>query len=272
MGKRMAELRLSDLIIYPLKSAAGLHPSAWPITERGLRFDRHWMVVDEQGRFVTQREVPRLALVVPSFEENQLVLSAPGLPPLPLPLEMAQHAPMQVRIWSESCWAVPVGAEADAWISSALKFSCRIARQHDEDLRQVDLNYAQPGDQVGFADGFPFLLATEASLDDLNGRLPSPLPMNRFRPNLVISGTVPYAEDSWRKIRIGAINFRLVKPCARCSITTVDQATGEIGREPLKTLSTYRRVGGKVMFAQNAIHDGLGTIHRGDVVLCIEGN
>lgn len=262
----VADLRLSDLVIYPLKSAAGLHPKAWPVTERGLQFDRHWMVTDEGGRFVTQREVPSLALIVPAFEQGRLVLRAPGRPSLRLPLATPQHAPVRVRIWSEDCLAAPIGAEADAWISSALGVPCRLVRQHEEDWRQVDQSYAGPSDQVGFADGFPFLVATEASLDDLNQRLSKPLPMNRFRPNLVVSGAEPFEEDRWQRLRIGDIDFRVVKACARCSITTVDQATGERGQEPLATLATYRRVGSKVMFAQNAIHAGLGTLRLGDRV------
>ncbi len=262
----MESLILSDIIIYPLKSAAGIHLRSARITERGFLFDRHWMVVDEAGMFVTQRQVPHLALVTPSLTEEHLVLNAPGVPLLHLPLEPANQAAIPVRIWSDTCVAVSAGVGADEWMSDVLGFHCRLVRQGADDKRQVDLTYARQGDQVGFADGFPFLLVSEASLADLNARLSLPLSMNRFRPNLVVAGCAPYAEDSWLEIRIGKVTFRVVKPCARCSITTVDQATGKTGKEPLQTLAEYRRVGNKVIFGQNLTHAARGTPSVGNAI------
>jgi uncharacterized protein YcbX len=169
-----------------------------------------------------------------------------------------------VAIWKDQCVAVAAGAEADAWFTALLGTPCRLVTMPSSTVRQVDLGYAEPGDPVGFADGFPFLLISQGSLDELNRRLEHPVPMDRFRPNIVVDGCEPHAEDGWSRVTIGEISFRVVKPCARCVITTTDQQTGERGREPLRTLATYRRVGNKVLFGQNLIHDGVGAVRVGD--------
>jgi hypothetical protein len=162
------------------------------------------------------------------------------------------------------------GDEAAEWLGRFLGTSCRLVCLPDDRVRAVDPEFARPGDQVGFADGFPFLVIARASLDDLNARLPEPLSMVRFRPNLVIGGATPYAEDGWRRIRVGALELRLVKPCSRCTVPTVDPATGERGPEPLRTLTGYRRRGNKVYFGQNAVHDGIGELAVGDPVEVLE--
>lgn len=269
----MPRLLLTDLIVYPLKSAAGSHVASAEVDACGFRRDRRWMVVTRDGRFVTQREVPRMCLLRPTIEGDTMRLDAPGMPSLDLPLApTAEQMPEQrrVTIWDDEPLARVAPAEANRWISEFYGAPHQLVYLPEEDARQVDPQYAQPGDKVGFADGYPFLLANESSLDDLNTRLDEPLPMNRFRPNLVLRSDHPWEEDHWRLLQIGQIRFNLVKPCARCPITTVDQDNGRTAKEPLKTLATFRRVGNKVMFGQNLTHDGRGWLNVGDVVEVLE--
>jgi uncharacterized protein YcbX len=171
-----------------------------------------------------------------------------------------------IRIWDDVVHATDLGDEAARWISSFLGADCRVVFMPDDVVRPVDPRYAQPGDRVGFADAYPFLLISQGALGELNRRLKSPLPMNRFRPNLVVDGVPPHAEDGWARIAIGGVMFEVVKPCARCVVTTTDQETGERGHEPLRTLATYRRTNGKVHFGQNLIHQGGGELRVGDAV------
>jgi uncharacterized protein YcbX len=177
----------------------------------------------------------------------------------------------RVTVWKDRVPAVDQGDEAADWFAAFLGAPCRLARLPDDYARRVDGRYARrPDDQTGFADGYPFLLLSEASLDDLNGRLASPLEMRRFRPNIVVAGCAPFAEDGWRRFRVGPIGFDVVKPCARCVVTTTDQETAERGVEPLRTLATYRRVRNKAMFGQNLVHEGSGVIRVGDPVEIVE--
>lgn len=257
---------LSDIIIYPIKSARGIRVEEARVGRCGFEFDRQWMLIDHDGEYLTQRQFPRMALLEPNLTGDLLTIGAPGMERLSVPLAADAQPSREVRIWGDRCAATPVGPTADEWLSTVLETACSLVRFPETTFRRVDPTYSNPDDQVGFADGFPFLLLSEASLADLNTRLEDPLPMNRFRPNLVVGGCAPYAEDSWKEIRIGGVGFRVVKPCARCSITTVDQATGRVGKEPLRTLARYRRVAGKVMFGQNLIHNGRGLIRMGDVV------
>lgn len=261
-----AEGTLSEIVVYPLKSAGGVSLTEAVVDRWGLRHDRRFLVVDPEGVFLTQRELPRLALITPKLQEKTLVLNAPGMDGLTLPLTSPDPPTRTVRVWGDTTLAIPLGRAADDWVSTFLGAPCSLVRFSDAAPRTVDPTYARPDDQVGFADGFPFLLIGEGSLGDLNGRLDEPLPINRFRPNLVVRGTPPYAEDAWHEVAVGEVTFRVVKPCARCSITTVEQTTGQVGKEPLRTLARYRRVGGKVMFGQNLIHDRPGTLRVGDPV------
>jgi uncharacterized protein YcbX len=260
---------LSEIVIYPLKSAGGISLSRARVDRFGLEFDRRWLVVDEAGVFLTQRQLPRMSLITPELLSDSLLLKAPGMVRLELPLQGQGGPGKTVQVWDDRCRAIPLGKEADDWVSAVLETPCHLMRFSEAEPRTVDPTYAHPADRVGFADGFPFLLISEASLTDLNTRLDEPLPMNRFRPNLVVRGVAPYAEDSWKDIRLGDIGFRVVKPCARCSITTVEQTTGVLGKEPLRTLATYRRTDGKVMFGQNLIHDAEGVLSVGDTLTFI---
>jgi len=256
--------RLSQIWRYPVKSLRGNQLESADVDARGIRFDRHWMLVDGQGNFLSQRQLPRMVLVKTQVEDQGLRVSAPGMQDLMLPVASDGDDAVLVKVWRDECRAQTVDAQADGWFSEFLGRDCRLVSLPPGSVRQVDQDYARQGDQVGFADGFPFLLISQASLDDLNQRLPSPISMERFRPNLVISGCDAYAEDGWRRIRIGDLVFRVVKPCSRCVIPTIDPDTGRRqGDEPLKTLLHYRKQGNKVMFGQNLLHDGIGSLNQG---------
>jgi hypothetical protein len=230
------------------------------------------MLVDEAGRFLTQRQLPRMALIDTQLRADALIVRAASMPDLTVPLQADAGQAIQTQIWQDSAPAYSAGNEAAAWLSEFLSTPVRLVSFPADHLRQVDETYAKKGDGTAFSDGFPFLLISQASLDELNSRLPEPVPMRRFRPNLVVSGTEAFAEDRWRRIRIGALSFRVVKPCSRCVITTIDPQTAKKGVEPLRTLATYRRQDGKVCFGQNLIHDGLGSLKIGDQVEVLESS
>jgi uncharacterized protein YcbX len=269
--QRAGTLRVSELNVYPVKGCRGSSLREARVGARGIVGDRSYMLVDDDGSFITQRSHPRMALIEPRFAESSLSLAAPGRDTLSIPvLAHAEHR--MVTVWRDSCQAVDQGDAAAEWATSFLGTHCRLVRMAEDFVRLVDREYAvSERDEVGFADGYPFLLTTEESLADLNARMATPLPMNRFRPSIVISGAEPFAEDRWRRVRIGAITFAVVKPCARCVVTTTDQSTAERGREPLRTLATYRKVQGRgVMFGQNLIHGSTGVIRVGDAVELID--
>ena len=264
---RTPKTTLTGLNVYPVKSARGIALGAWPVDELGLRYDRRWMVVDSGGEFITQRTEPRLALVAPVIRDGVLQIEAPGMTVLELPLEPTASVFTRVRVWDDTVDAAWLGEKPADWFSRYLECSCQLVYLPSHGGRAVNPVYAPPEATVSFADAFPFLVISEESLADLNRRLPQPLPMNRFRPNLVIAGAgYPYAEDRWKQMRIGDITFSLVKPCSRCVITTTDQSTAERGKEPLRTLSRYRKVNGKAMFGQNAVHDRPGELRVGATV------
>jgi len=260
-------LRLTGLHVYPIKSAGGLSPAEWEVDGFGFRHDRRWMVVDANGVMLSQRSHPRLALVRPSLGDDALRIGAVGMPTLELPLRPSGAVTTTVVVWKDACSAVWVGEPAARWFSDLLDADCSLVYMPDATVRPADPTYAPDGTRVSFADAFPFLLISEESLADLNRRLDRPLPMNRFRPNLVIAGGEAYGEDAMRAFRIGPVGFRVVKPCGRCVVTTTDQATAERGLEPLRTLATYRRRDGNVLFGQNVVHDGTGRLRLGEPLL-----
>jgi uncharacterized protein YcbX len=262
-------LRLTGLTIYPIKSARGIPLVESEVDQFGLRHDRRWMVVNPSGEFLSQRTHPRLALIAPVIDGETLRIMAPEMPPLELPLHPKDIVRSRVAVWRDFCPASWLGDNAAGWFSEFLDCACSLVHMSDSVIRPADPVFAPPGTRVSFADGFPFLLISEESLADLNRRLAQPLPMNRFRPNLVVAGGGPYAEDGWQRIEIGGIPIRVVKPCARCVVTTTDQATGERGKEPLRTLATYRNRGGEVMFGQNALHERPGRLGVGDPVVIL---
>jgi uncharacterized protein YcbX len=262
--------QLRGLYQYPIKSCRGTALEEAVVGVRGIVADRHWMVVDSSGTFLSQRELPRMALISPRLTGGTMEISAPGM--RSLTISLGDDGPrVDVTVWADRCVAVDEGDSAAAWFTAFLGVTCRLTRMPDEEARRVDPAYASPDDQVGFADGFSFLLTSRASLEELNRRMPAPLPMNRFRPNIVIDGVEPFEEDGWKRIRIDGIEFTVAKPCARCAITTTDQNTAERSKEPLRTLATFRNVKGKgVMFGQNLIHDRTGVLHVGAEVEVLE--
>lgn len=258
--------RITGLFRYPIKSCRGEEIEMGEVGRRGFLGDRDYMVVDSTGKFLTQRELPRMALIEPRLLDGMLAVSAPGMSQLSVRQE--PYGPrVSVRIWKDTCEASDQGDDAARWFSDYLNVDCRLAFWRPSTVREVDQDFAPPGAQVGFADGYPFLLALETSLTELNRRLPEPFLMNRFRPSIVVDGLEPFEEDHWKSFRASGIEFQVVKPCARCPITTVDQATAERGKEPLRTLATFRRVQGKgVMFGQNLVHSSTGELRRGSAI------
>ena len=231
---------IAALFVYPVKSCGGVRLSAAQVTERGLEHDREWMITDPAGRFLSQRELPRLALITPVLSATTLELTAPGREPLALPLGWSGTF-KEVTVWRDSLPAIDQGDGAAEWLSDWVGREVRLVR-FDQKVRRA-CNRAYVGDSgahTGFADAYPLLVLSEGSLADLNARLAVPLPVNRFRPNVVLSGTQAYDEDHIDEIISGPIRMRLVKPCTRCQITTTDQTTGERASEPLATLATYR--------------------------------
>ncbi len=257
--------RVSALYVYPVKACRGIRVVSARIVARGFAHDRRYMIVDPSGRFLSQRELPELALVTTAIEHDSIVLRRAGHPDCALPLEHAFGAELEVSVWGHSGPALRHEA-GSAWLSAVLSRPVALVFMPESHRRQVNPERARPGDLVSFADGYPLLVISEASLADLNSRLETPLVMERFRPNIVVSGVPAFAEDGFRQVRFGAIGFRGVKRCDRCVVTTVDPETGVRGREPLRTLATYRREDGKVWFGMNLIHDSEGTLSVGDLV------
>ena len=250
-------LTLAGLFVYPIKSCRGTALARAQLTWAGLRHDREWMVVTPEGRFVTQRELPRLALVAPRLESQALLVTGPGMARLELPLDDRSGARREVVVWRDTCEAIDAGEAAAEWFSAFLGRPLRLVRFDASRRRRTDPQWSGGLDgETRFTDGFPLLVLSRASLDDLNGRLPAPLPLDRFRTSVLLGGCEAYAEDRMSELVLGAATVRLVKPCTRCVITTTDQATAvREGEEPLRTLRTYRwdaKLRG-VAFAQNAV-------------------
>jgi uncharacterized protein len=266
-------MRLSAIHVYPLKSGAALSPPQVQVETRGLADDRRWMLVDGAGRFITGRQNPRTVLLRAQPRANGLQLSAPGLSALEVACPVAGAARRRVTVWKDTVEALDAGDAAAAWLQAALGREARLVYMDADAVRPVNPAHARSGDEVSFADGYPLLVITQAALDGLNSRLAAPLPMLRFRPNLVIEGAAPHAEDGWRRLRIGGIEFEGVKPCVRCVFTTVDPERGEFDAsgEPLRTLKQYRRSPDGITFGLNLIARGLGTLRVGDAVEVLEG-
>ncbi len=265
----MPELTLTRISYYPLKSTGGIDTLQAEVEPRGLKDDRRWMLVGADGRFLTAREHPRLLQIHAGFKGQVLTLSAPGMPVLELAEGRPEAGPrLDITVWRDQLSAAAMPASADAWCSEYLGLACRLVYMDEQCERPVDPEFSGSHDRVSFADGFPCLLISQASLDDLNTRTPLAISMRRFRPNLVISGCEAYAEDGWQRLRIGTVEFAAVKPCTRCVLTTVDPDTSEKhpAQEPLRTLGSYRRSERGIAFGMNLIPRGTGVLHVGDSV------
>lgn len=245
---------LSELNVYPIKSLKGAAVSESVVGKRGLEHDRRWVLVDANNRFISQREHPELSRVSVNIEPTGLRVESEGRGSLMVPARPTDDLPVTVQIWKDTCRGQIVSNEADEWFSDVIGETCRLVYMPDDSERPVDPEYAVGAAIVSFADAYPYMILSEASLADLNSRLEQPVSMNRFRPNFVVSGTEAFAEDDWKLITIGSVGFHVVKPCARCVMTTVDQELGaRRGDEPLLTLSGFRKRSGQVHFGQNLI-------------------
>ena len=266
----MVNLTLSQLNIYPIKSLGGISLEKSVVTRRGLKHDRRRMLVDEQGEFVSQRSFPVMATLGTAITADGIEVFLKTRPDkriaIPFDIDFLESA--QAKVWSAVCKSMIYPKSINDWFSEVLGQSVRLVYMPDSTHRAADGRYAPKGQYVSFADGFPYLIIGQSSLEDLNNRMDKSLPMNRFRPNLVFSGGEPFSEDSWGDFKIGNVDFRAVKPCARCQVTTTDQDTGERGKEPLTTLAAYRAKNNKVLFGQNVIWLGEGEeeIQLGDTI------
>jgi uncharacterized protein YcbX len=259
---------VTGLRVYPVKSCAGIDVETASVATRGLTNDRRYMLVDENDRFLTQRQHAKMALIRIELDESGLTLNAPAQEALRIADTERFEAQAQVRIWRGSTDAAVAPARVNDWFASYMGFACRLVRMEEDHHRVVPHESAQFDDEVSFADGAPLLLASLSSLRDLNGRLAKPARIQQFRPNLVVDGAPAFAEDAWERIRIGSAEFEVAWPCARCVMITIDPETGQADHdgEPLRTLKTFRRVGRGVMFGQNVIPRRLGRVSVGDRV------
>jgi uncharacterized protein YcbX len=266
----MSNIRISGLYTYPVKSCRGVSLPSARLTSYGFEHDRQWLVVDHKGRFLTQRRFPRMALIsaIPDHA-HRLTLNAPAMEPLNVDYNKGEVS--RIRVWGFEGPAWDLGEAAAGWLSRYLEFDCRLVTAADDFNRPAGEN-DHPDSRILFADGYPFLLISEASLDLLNSRLATPVAMNRFRPNIVVAGCEPHAEDHWHTLRIGGIVFQAAERCARCTVPQVNQETGETGAEPGRTLAMYRQDDdGDVYFGQNLIHKTVaGALRLDDPVVILD--
>lgn len=264
-------LTISELYIYPIKSLGGIPVSSATVTERGFEFDRRWMLVDSSNQFMTQRELPALALLqVSILTEGLQVTHKHSNESIVVPFSPTSNDSVIVTVWDDMCLANLVSDAVDEWFSKTLSFPCRLVYMPDTVKRKVDSNYAGNNEITAFSDGFPMLIIGQSSLDNLNQRLADPIAIERFRPNVVFTGGIPFEEDLLEHFTINGIDFFGVKLCARCTVTTVNQKTAEKGKEPLKTLATFRFRNNKIYFGQNLLHRGTGSIKINDTMHVIK--
>ena len=267
-------LQLSEIWIYPVKSLGGISLSTAQVTHRGLEHDRRWMLVDEQGVFLSQRTTPELSLFKTEIVSNHLIIShaEKAIDAIKISLETTKKGPkdcIKVVVWDDIIEAYEVDAAFSNWFSVILKQAVRLVYMPDQSHRQVEAQFAITTNDINsFSDGFPFLIIGQSSLEDLNSRLKEAIPMKRFRPNFVFTGGEKYEEETWSEFTIGNLSFHGVKPCGRCVMITVDPDQGIVaGKEPLLTLSKYKRAGNNVIFGQNLIASAEGVVQVNDVIL-----
>lgn len=264
----MKQLQLRQIWIYPVKSFAGISLPSSRVRTKGLEYDRRWMLIDAAGMFMTQRTYPKMALFQTAINEDQLMITFEN-EQITVPLRPAEDEliTIQSTVWEDPVEVKEADRTINNWFAKRLGVSCKLVFFPEKNARPVAPSYAINDEHVSLADGFPFLIIGEGSLNDLNSRMEMSLPMNRFRPNFVYSGGEPYEEDTWKNFTIGSTRFAGVKPCDRCVITTIDQDKGQKGVEPLKTLSSYRKRDNKIYFGQNAIATDQGIVSVGDEII-----
>ncbi|MFE7516562.1 MOSC domain-containing protein [Streptomyces sp. NPDC057540] len=269
---------LRSVHVHPVKSMRALDRTEAEVQPWGLATDRRWAVVDAANKVVTQRRHPLMALATAQpLPGGGVALSAPGRPILEVEVPHPSTT-LTMEIFDKPVEAVPADPAAAAWLSAYLDSDVRLVHMDaPEHRRPVDPDYALPGETVSFADGYPLLVATTSSLDALNSLVAQgdhadegPLPMNRFRPNLVVEGTAPWAEDGWTRLAVGEVTFRVARPCGRCVVTTTNQLTAERGKEPLRTLARHRKSDGRLIFGQNLVPEHTGTVRVGDAVKIVD--
>lgn len=267
-------LTLTQINLFPIKSLGGIRVGSVALTNRGLQYDRRWMLVDSKGNFLTQRTLPVMSQLQVSLQPDNLVVTDRREHGAPLTVPMLLNGENRIRatVFGDTCDAWSYSTTINSWFTRRLGVDCRLVYMPDDADRPVDKAFRRNQEQVSFADGFPALIIGESSLGDLNARLDAPVTMDRFRPNLVFSGGEPFAEDLWRHVKIGEAEFYGVKLCARCVLTTVDPVTSQVGPEPLKTLATYRKQERGVMFGQNLLHGSDGEIAVGDRIEVLESS
>jgi hypothetical protein len=271
-------LQLSEIWIYPIKSLGGIKLQQAQVTDRGLEHDRRWLLVDENGLFQSQREHPEMALFQTEIEGDFLSVThrfKEDKIQIPLLQSFSENQKrIPVTVWDDTIEAYEVSKAANDWFTKMLGLKVKLVYMPENSHRKVSPKYAITGNEINsFSDGYPFLVIGQASLEDLNSRLTTAVPMNRFRPNFVFTGGKPYEEETWKEIKIGAVSFFGVKPCGRCVVITIDQESGKKSeKDPLLTLSKYRKVGNKVLFGQNLLGVENGSLNVGDEVKLLSSN
>jgi len=263
-------LTVSQLFIYPIKSLGGISLSSAEVTDRGLKYDRRWMLVDESNDFISQREFAQLALLQVSLQEDGLLVKhKKNNTQIQIPFEPGGDT-LRVQVWGDECKSIEVSATISEWFTRMLGMKCKLVYMPDTSKRRVDTRYVSNKEITSFSDGFPMSIIGQASLDDINSRIEQPVSINRFRPNIVFTGGAAFEEDELTNFAVNNIHFYGVKLLARCVVTTIDQEEATKGKEPLRTLATYRTLNKKVYFGQNLVHEGAGSISVGDVLEVVE--
>lgn len=263
-------VRIHSLHVYPIKSCQGIDYTSAELTDTGFKYDRHWMLIDKEGNFLSQRQYPAMARIATRFTDSTLQVSAADYSSLDIPLVTANNANRQVTIWEDRCNANVVSAEASEWFSQLLDTDCDLVTMQQSEKRLVNPKYTSRPQTVGFADGFPLLILSLSSIELLNNKLKDPVNINRFRANIIVEGCAPHAEDHWSSISVNNIDIILAKACSRCIIPSIHQHSAVKHPTLLKTLAKYRRSDGKIMMGQNGLHQSNGKINVGDKVLITE--
>lgn len=264
----MSDYKLTQINIYPVKSLPGISLNESFAEERGFKYDRRWMLVDYENMFITQRLFPQMVFIDVSIKKGHLIFThrIKNIEPLIISLSEFPKKKVNVEVWDDSCQAIEYPNKVNGWFSEAIGSICKLVYMPNSSERKTSTKYFKESKNFSFADGYPYLMIGEESLNYLNSKIDKPVSMNQFRPNIVFSGGSEHIEDEWKNIKIGDIKFSVIKPCARCVITTIDPNSGNKNKEPLTTLSTYRNFNNKVMFGQNVIGHSEGIIKVGDKI------
>lgn len=266
----MQSFIISEINIFPIKSLGGISLQEAEVEERGLKYDRRWVLADSNYRFMTQRENEQMALIDVVIEDDGLKVThrTKNIDALKVPFQPQTTDRKPITIWDDEVEGIRVSDEVDAWFCEVLGKECSLYYQPNDSFRKIDPNYAITQEEhTSFSDGYPILIIGQSSLDELNSKLEKNIEMKRFRTNLVFEGGEPFIEDTFKEFTVGSAKLIGVKPCARCVLTTIDPKTGEKGKEPLKTLSEFRKKGNKILFGQNLLVNQTGKIRVGDEIL-----